>query len=468
MIHNMNYHQGITGNYNRLFAIPEGKKLLQKALTSATGSGETLIAEHLETVITNTMIRLVPELALPEYKYDPQKVHEFSRITALPAAGSAMGENSVTPIRQSTLARATVPLKIMKRKGSVTGFLQATAEKNYDAQVVELENHLQAFGNDMATYLLYGNAGADVYTFSGLDFFTATYRVNEVSGGVVPTNLTSLDYMIDSSNRRKGQPHRRCFIMSPELLTKYSQLYTQVRDNREAIRGTKVIEIDGGWRLQTYRDIPILESSQTRPQGQMGAVVAAHAGAGATIPDDQRFFQVAPVTWDGEQIASTEVSDTSVNSDTVTLTWTAYTGALFYKIYASGASGTETLVAIISAFTYDGSGTITASVTSYTWTGIEPLTPITASVPTHMQSDVPLNYTGGVPPEVVFFWDLDPYQGMGKVPYTSKGGNRLNGFAEVIPLAKLDDHDDFLIKAYPALVDAFEATCGMHRGLRVA
>lgn len=456
-----------TGNYVRLFQTEQGKKLLQKAFTSATGSGETLIAEHLETVITNKMIRLVPELALPEFKYDPQKVHEFSRITALPAAGSAMGENSTTPERQSTMERATVTLKIMKRKGSVTGFVQEAAKKNYDAYNVEVENHLQAFGNDFATYLLYGNAGADTYTFSGLDRFIATYRVNEAVGGAVPTNLSALDDLIDSSNRRKGQPHRRAFIMSPELLTKYSQLYTQVRDNREAIRGTKAIQIDGGWRLQTYRDIPILESSQTRPQDQMGAVAAAHAGAGGAIPDDTRYFQVAPVTWDGEQIASTEVSDTSSSSDTITLSWTAYTGALFYKIYASDASGTETLVKIISAFTYDGTGTITASVTSHQFTS-EPLTADTTSVPTAMQSDVPLNYTGGVAPEVVFFWDLDPFQGMGKIAYTNSGGNRLGGFAEIIPLAKVDDKDDFLVKSYPALIDAFEATCGMHRGLRVA
>ena len=458
----------ITNSYNRFFQSSEGKKQLHKALTSATGSGETLIAEHLETTITNTMIRLVPELALPEYKYDPQKVHEFSRITALPAAGSAMGENSVTPTRQSSHARATVPLKIMKRKGEVTGFVIDAARKNYDAYQVEVENHIQSFGNDMATYLLYGSAGADEYSFTGLDTFTATYRENEVAGGTVPTDLSALDAMIDSSNRRKAQPHRRAFIMSPELLSKFSSLYTQVRDNRGAIRGTKVIEVDGGWRLQTYRDLPILESSQTRPQGQMGAVIAASAGAGASIPDGQRFFQVAPITWDGEQIASAEVFNTSVNADTVTLTWTAYTGALFYKIYASDATGTETLVAIISAFTYDAAGTITGNVTGYTWTSVEPLTPIAASVPTHMQADIPFNYTGSVPPEVVFFWDLDPFQGMGKVAYTNSGGNRLNGFAEILPLAKVDDHDDFLVKAYPALIDSWEETSAMHRGLRVA
>ena len=83
-----------------------------------------------------------------------------------------------------------------------------------------------------------------------------------------------------------------------------------------------------------------------------------------------------------------------------------------------------------------------------------------------MQDDVPLNYTGGIPCEVVFLWDLDPFQGLGKVAYTNKGGNRLDALAEILPLAKMDDHDDFLIKSYLALVDAWEATSAMHRGLR--
>ena len=458
-----------TLEYINFFGKPENKALLQKALTSGAVSGGPLIAEHLETVITNQLVRLVPELAVPEYKYDPQSVHEFNRITALPTPGSAMGEASVTPTRQSSMARATVTLKVCKRKGSVTGYLRAASKKNYDAVEVEIENHLQAFGNDFAIYMLYGNRNADTYTFDGLDYFIATQRTNEVLGGIVPANLSSLDNMIDSSNRRKGSPHRRAFVMSPEMLTKYSGLYTQVRDNRSAIReGSKVIEIDGGWRLQTYRDIPILESSATRPQGQMGAVVAAHAGGGGTIPDDQRFFRVAPVTWDGEQIASAEVSDTSATSDTVTLTWTAYTGALLYKIYASDATGTEVLVDIISAFTYDGNGTITGNVTSHTWTGVEPLTANANAVPAHMQADRPLSYIGGVPPEVVFLWDLDPHQGMGKVAYTNDDGNRLDGLATIIPLAKIEDTDDFLIKAYAALIDSFEATSAMHRGLRIA
>lgn len=457
-----------TLEYVNIFGTPEGKRLLQKALTTGDVSGGPLVAEHLETIITNELVRLVPELAVPEYKYDPQDVHSFNRITSIPAAGSAMGENSTTPTRTSAMERANVPLKVMKRKGSVTGFLRAASKKNYDAVEVEMENHLQSFGNDLATYLLYGNKGADAYTFDGLDRFIASYRENESAGGSVPTSLNFLDGMIDQSNRKKGASHRRAFVMSPEMLTKFTSLYTQVRDNRSAQReGSQMIQIDGGWRLQTYREIPILESTQTRPQGQMGSVSASHAGGGGAIPDDERFFQVAPVTWDGEQIASAEVSDTSSTSDTITLSFAAYDGALFYKVYAADASGSEKLVKIVSAFTYDGNGTVTGNVTSIVFTS-EPLTADTDSVPSHMQDDVPLNYTGGVPPESVLLWDLDPHQGLGKVAYTNEDGSRIEGIATMIPLAKVEDRDDFLLKSYCALIDSFEATSAMHRGIRIA
>ena len=209
-----------TLEYLNYFGTPDGKRLLQKALTSDSGSGGALIREHLETVITNELVRLVPELAVPEYKYDPQKTHQFNRITSIPSAGSVMGENSTTPTRQSVLERATVDLKIMKRKGSVTGFLQAAAKQDYDAVEVEIENHLQAFANDLVSYIIYGNKNADAYSFDGLDKFIASQRTNETWGGAVPANLSFLDNMIDYSNRKKGSPHRRVFIMSPEMLTK--------------------------------------------------------------------------------------------------------------------------------------------------------------------------------------------------------------------------------------------------------
>ena len=456
-----------TVEYVQMFGSPDGKRLLQKALTTSITSGGPAIEEHLETIITNEMVRLVPELAVIETKYDPQDIHRFSRLVDLPAPGSAMGQNSVTPTTSSQLEKATTTMKVMKCKGSVTGLLKAAASKNYDMVEMETENQIQAFANDLVTYLYHGNKDADAYTFDGWNKFIATYRKNETWGGTVPASLAVLDGMIDSSNRRKGQPHRRCFVMSPEMLTKLSGFYTNIRDNRDANNdGTNALMINGGWRLQTYRGIPILESSSTRPLAQMTAVTAGHAGAGSALADKTRYFQVAPVTWDGEQIASAQVSDTSSSSDTVTLSWTAYPKALFYYIYCSETTGQAKLTRVIAAKNYDGDGTPTTAVTGITF-ATDPLT-ANDSVPTHMQDDRPFNYTGGIAPETIYLLDLDTYQGMGKFAYTNEDGGRLDGLVSVIPLAKVDDHDDFLLKCYGALIDAFEATCGMHRGLRVA
>lgn len=453
--------------FNRLFGSPENRSLIRKAFTSASGVGQPLIPEHLENVVTNTLVRLVPELAVPVMKFDHQKFHEFIRLTALPTAGAAMGENSVTPTRNSTTERASVELKILKRKGAVTGFLQDAAANFTDAQAFEMEAHLQSFGNDLRTYMLFGNKAADVYAFDGLDFFVRTYRTNQVAAGVVPTSLAPLDAVIDNNARKQGSNHRKAFIMSPEMLSLFSRLYTQVRDNRGAIRGTNVVEIDGGWRLQTYRDIPILESTATRPVSQMGTITPSAAGSGSAISDDEYFFQIAAVTWDGEQRASAEVSQVTSSHDTVTLSFTAVEGALFYKIYVGLATGVVTLTDIVSAFTYDGDGTITASVTSIVFTA-DPDTVDATAVPTELQSDVPLNGTANNPNEYIFFWDLDEFQGMGKLAYTNSAGSRFNGLVTVEPLAKTDDNQPFLVKSYPALIDAFEATSGILRGYRTA
>lgn len=60
--------------YNKF--VGENKSLIQKALTSAAGSGNALIPQHLEQVITNAVPRIAPELALMTSKYDAQALHK--------------------------------------------------------------------------------------------------------------------------------------------------------------------------------------------------------------------------------------------------------------------------------------------------------------------------------------------------------------------------------------------------------
>ena len=456
--------KGLVRQFNTLQR--ENKSLIQKALTSATGVGEALIPEHLEEIITNTIVRLSPEIAMVTPRFDAQKFHEFNRLTALPAAGGAMGEGATTPTRNATYGRVSKQLKVIRRKGSVTNFLQDSSANYIDAAAAEMENHLQAHVYDLIAYMLYGNLNANAYVHDGLDYLIQTNRTNEVQGGVVPTTLSFLDNMIDENLERQGDAHRKAFVMSPKMLSKISQLLTNVRLVQGLSgAGLSTVEIPGGWRLAAYRDIPIIASSACRPKKTMGTITLASAGSGAAITDDEYFFRVSVVDWNGESMASAEDSESTTNADTITVSWTAEAGALFYKIYEGLATGVLTLIRVIPASTYDGDGTITGNVTSIVFSA-DPAAD--TSAPTALQADIPLVATGGVPPEYVFFWDLDEFQGMGKYAYTNTAGSRFNGLVTMYPLAQTDDNLPFLVKTYAALIDSFEATSFIHRGLRVA
>jgi len=227
----------------------ENRSLIRKALDSATNVGEALIPEHLERVITNIIVRLSPVLAMISSKFDRQKFHQFNRLISLPTAGGAMGESAVTPTRQAAYSRQSVQLKVMRRKGSVTNFLQDTSGDFIDAAPT-------AHGYDLEHYILYGNADANSFEHSGVDHFISTNRIQEVVAGVVPTSLQTLDDMIDRSNLKQAQPHSRAFIMSPEMLSKMSRLLDNVRLNQGLTgAGMSQVEIPGGWRLWAYRNM---------------------------------------------------------------------------------------------------------------------------------------------------------------------------------------------------------------------
>lgn len=473
--------KGLIDQYNALGA--QRKTLIQKALTSQAGSGEALIPEKLEKIITNTVVRLSPEMAVIQPEFDNQKLHSFNRLKKLPRAGGFMGEGATTPTSQGSYERASVELKILRRKGAVTNFLQDSSKKFIDASTAEMENHLQAHVYDIINALKFGNAGANKYSFDGLDKIIKTNRYNESRGGTVPTDLSFLDDMIDANIRKNGAGHNKVLMMSPEMQSLVSRLLTNVRLMQGNAGTLGHVEINGGWRLATYRDIPILpvaDMGSGSNAEQMGTVTLDATGTG-TIPAGDYFFQVSAITLDGETLACAEVTDTISANKSAKLQWTAVENASYYKIYCSKTTGTEKLVAVIPASTYDGTGTYVSEVTGVeittdpsvknptlklVATGSFDQPSITASVTDAMADDLPLVATGSVAPETVMLWDLDKYQGLGKVPYTNVGGDKFGGLVTMTPLAITDDNIPFMVKSYLALCDAFEATSYMIRGLR--
>lgn len=469
--------------FNRLGS--QRKSLIQKALSTATtgeGAGGALIPEKLEKIITNTVVRLSPEMAVIQAEFDNQKFHEFNKLTKLPKAGGFMGEGATTPTSQASYERDSVELKVLRRKGAVTNFLNDSSKKFIDASTAEMENHLQAHVYDIINGLKFGNSKANKYAFDGLDKIIATNRKNEVRGGVVPTDLSFLDDMIDKNIRKNGAGHTKVLLMSPEMQSLVSRLLTNVRLMQGNAGTMGHVEINGGWRLATYRDIPILPVADMSNVDPMGTVAITKASTGGAVPAGDYFFEVSAITLDGETPACAEITETTTGTtSTLTLSWTPVENASYYKIYCAKATETEKLVAEIPASVYDGAGTYVSEVTGVTFTtdpsvknpsltvtatGTFVQPSITESVTDAMANDLPIIATGGVYPETVMLWDLDKYQGLGKVPYTNVGGDKFGGLVTMTPLAITDDNIPFMVKSYLALCPSFEATSYMIRGLR--
>lgn len=457
------------------------KSLIQKALTTAVGVGQALIPQNLEEQITDTVIRLSPEMALVTTKPIEGKTHEFNQLTQRPAPAGAMGENATTPATNSKTARKNIDLKIIRRKGKVTNFLNDTSRKYIDAASYEMQNHLQAHVLDLIAYMLYGNKDSNMYEFDGLDKFIATNRIDFL--GNKPTDLSILDSMIDRSNRKGGARHRRVFGMSPEMLSKFSALLTNVRLNQGLVGGLSQVDVNGGWRLNAYRDIPIIETTAVTPIEQMGPTItlAGFDDTLGSLSDGTYYIQIAPITYEGEQQASTEQSVTlsgvtATQKIKITLSdlhknANGDVNVYSYKIYISTTTGLEVLKKIVSAYIYDSEGSPIATTFNGKTGGdeiiISTLTP-SADVPANMQLDKPLSVTTGVFDECMYLWDLDPIQGLGKLPYTNVAGDQFNGLVTTKPLAEVDDYIQFLVKSYTALTPAFEGTSCWTRRIRIA
>jgi len=231
--------------------------------------------------------------------------------------------------------------------------------------------------------------------------------------------------------------------------------------------------------MNAYRDVPIIETTSLGPVEKMDYTLISLTGVstGGALSNGTYYLQIAPVTYEGEQEACTEVSITlsgGTSTQRIKIDLSAphsdasgVENVLSYKIYASTTTATETLVKHVSAFVYGSDGTPTGDNGVDASIYVTTLTPST-DVPTHMQSDVPLVATSSVRPQSVLLWDIDPIQGLGKLPFTNAGGSAFEGLVTTEELARTDDFMQFLVKTYTALTPAFEKTSYWHRGLRIA
>lgn len=465
----MNY----TNSFNSLFA-KNKDPLIAKSLTTDSASGGALIREQLERIITNTVLRNSPLFNVMDIKFKKGDTSSFNRLTSLPKPGSAMGESATTVERQSTYNRVSIRKKVIRKIVAITDFLNDSADVDFDAAGQEIEGGILSQAYDVEFYTMYGNATANQYEFDGFATVASTNYDN--AGGEVD-NIKVFDDMLDATLRKQTSNHARAWLMSAEMASNLSRLQTHVRVNANGISsGLPKIVIPGGFEVESYRGIPILitDAMQPNPSNSdnvIGTVTPSTNTSGGSIADDTYYFKVAPVTYDGEQLASAEVSQVTAggNTSTITLTWTPVPGAIQYYIYAGDTTGNANLdlVKIITALNYDGNGAIDDSnpVGSYTFT-TDPLT-ASSEVPTHMQDNHPYILISGLVPQSIMLLDLDRFQGLGGFDFTHPEGAALNGLIAMEPLAKTDAKRRWMLTTEGTLIPAFERTSFIRRGVTV-
>lgn len=434
---------------NRNQAVQGIREELRLALDTTTGG--VLSPESLEPFIVELVRKLSPFVAGLKVIQANGKTHEFNKRSALPTAYFE-GEKATTLSSQSTYSREAVPLKIIRARGGVTGFQQAASKKFVNSYVKEIVGATQAMAWHMEFGSMWGNKTADQYQYDGLDTKIITNRITK-TGSII--TLRFLDDMIDPILEQGVKREDLAFYLSPQMISKISTLQTEVR-----IPVTNV-KYAGGVEMQSYRELPLVPSSFTRPKTTMGTVTAADdATVGSLVPAKTYRWMVSAITRFGEQWASAEVSHTLGGGiSSVKLSFSAVADALLYKVYRTvdgGGAGTEVLAGRYAAKTYDGDGNVTGNVVSI----------IDTIADVALGTDTPLLASGVE--EVIFLCDLNSDESLEVASLVNEQGEQVKNLVQMLPLARTKDQEEFLLLSYQALIYKGDIFNSMLRRVKIA
>jgi hypothetical protein len=189
---------------------------IRKALTSASGQGQALMPEDLEPILVEYLYQLSPLLKLMNVKEATSGVHQVNRRSSVANQTPWFeGELTDTPSGRTTYSRDTLTLKILRAGGGVSGFLQAASKKFLNALEKEQLGAVENMADLFEYAIMWGNATADPYQFSGLDTLITTNRTDFASSKVT---LTALDNMIDQASPFRGVEYdSKVLLMSSNM-----------------------------------------------------------------------------------------------------------------------------------------------------------------------------------------------------------------------------------------------------------
>ena len=456
---------------------------LYKGLTSASSSGGAWQDRDLNPILTDAAQKKRPILKYLNMIPATGNPHKFRRRDKQPF-GHWEGDNATSVETQSSVSMQEVDLKICRSKGFVTDFLAATmGPDEFDVALEEILAHTENCAMQIAAAILWGCDGAaSTYTVSAVTNrgnaympagFDADANIYRQDGGGNAMTLAEINALIDATDIA-GAEESRVFVMSSHMR---SRLELQEYASGGA-RQLPTIAGAFGITMSTYKGIPILTSDQTRPRAQMGTITLAGSDPGTgTMSNDTYYYKVAPVTVEGEQLASAEANVTlsgGTATQIVTITVTAfqfsdtnsaYSDALYYKVYRGTASSGEVLVATVPALVYNANGTVGSADTTLIDTGLtQTRGGISSSV-----TDTELLGSTTAPEECVFLVNTDPDNGA-QLPASTQKGQAVseNDLVGLKKIGATTDSEPFLVRSYVALAIKRGAAHGVLRNALAA
>lgn len=441
-----------------------------KSLNSTSASGRNLIPEQIDPYIAEVALAKNPLRALiPRRKWNSGTYDQNVRSTI--GDGRHVGDGMTVKSSTSTITRNTERLKIMQALGGVSGYEQEASKEHIDALRMESRGHTVGISQEEEFAMIYGNAKADDYLQNGFDKWIET-NITQTPG--VATSFKHLDAMIDAITDREGIPG--FFTMSTAMLSSLGRIHFATQ------RFLDKVEIEGGIKLLSYRDIPIYATSFIgSDRAWTGSTVTATKIAGGSLADNTYFYKVSAVLRSGETLPCTEVNATTeTTNNSVKLVWSAPAVAnsvRLYKIYRSTTTNTETLLTVIPGVAYSAAGDILNTMNMADVIEFRDLGVAGSMVVSYADQRVTgYNYVPAgakASEKVLGAGESDIYlistsaPGIDDGEYGDACAMRVLKEFGYMPLAKISDVDNFLIVGYEALtmVEQFSAKV---RGAKLA
>jgi len=218
---------------------------IEKALTTAAGSGAVLIPEKLDPELAEIAVKETPLLKIFKEIDWETNTYQWNERTAL-AGASAYDENDTFASAESTYTRKSVDIKMVKSDGAVSNLLYESTKAYIDALQSEIEGATQSCSQEVERLYIEGNATANPKEYDGL----SNLVTQTIDAACNPISLDILDEAINTVQNNGGKAS--IIVLANRDL---QEMHRIMRD--KMVYNWEKVEVAAGVYLTHYRGIPL-------------------------------------------------------------------------------------------------------------------------------------------------------------------------------------------------------------------